>query len=95
MEYLELGPVPSEETCQQVGTAGYDSASARAECKRFIDRIKQVHGDPPSGARLGIRPNYAHDFGTYYEVAVYYDSAQSSAMQYAFAVEADTPTTWS
>lgn len=88
-EYLEIGPTPCEESCQQVGTPGYDSVAAWNECSRYIELIDKCFGHPPYGASLRIKSN-RHDFGTYYEVAVRYDPDNDLAVKYAFAVEADT-----
>ena len=92
-EQLEIGPVPAEESCQQVGTDSYDSVAARNECSRFIRLIEQTFPHRPLGASLRVTSN-PHDFGTYYEVAVRYDPDNAEAVEYAFAVEADAPATW-
>ncbi len=41
-ESLSLGPVPSDETCQQVGMPEYDSGKARQECLRFIELLEKL-----------------------------------------------------
>lgn len=93
MDYLEIGPVPSDEPCQQVGTATYSPAMARAECNTFIRLIRRALGNEPTGAKLTVRSNQ-HDFGSYLEVAVAYDPDNAQAVAYALSVEADAPVSW-
>ena len=92
-DYLEIGPVPANEECQQVGTGSYDPIAAREECRRFIEAIRKVLGDEPEGARLKITSN-PHDFGSYYEVVCWYDDNLPESVDYAFKVESDSPTEW-
>jgi hypothetical protein len=91
-DYLELGPTPAEEDCAQVGTEDY-ATRARAECERFITLIRATCGAEPEGANLRIKRS-EHDFGGYYEVAVYYDTHNEAAMEYAWNLEKTTPTRW-
>lgn len=91
-DYMEIGPTPSEEPCEQTGR-DYRPDVARAECRLFIRAIKLECGEPPEGASLVVRSN-PHDFGTYYEVAVRYDDNNSAAVDYAFRVENEAPDRW-
>lgn len=91
-EYVELGPVPSEEACAQVGTDEY-AHRARAECLAYITLIRQVCGEEPEGARLSIK-SFAHDFGSYLEVVCYYNHDDEASMDYAYRIEQDAPTVW-
>ena len=93
-DYLEVGPTPSGEDCQQVGTPQYDAAMARRECQQFITAIRRVCGEEPAGATLTIRSN-PHDFGTYPEVAVRFNDNVETAVAYAYHVEANAPEYWS
>jgi len=93
IDYLEIGPVPADEDCQQCGTPGYCTIAARAECVRFMTAIRLTCGIEPQGAWLSIKRN-EHDFGTYYEVIVKYDDNYPEAIDYAFKVESEAPTTW-
>lgn len=92
MDYINIGPVPAEEDCAQVGSADYHR-NARKECQRFADGIIHFFGTPPVGARVSIK-SFPHDFGSYLEVIVYYDENVSAAVDYAFRVEAECPGTW-
>jgi len=92
-DYVELGPVPCNEDCQQLGSPSYDPVAAKAECRRFIDLIRATVGEPPDGASLIIKSN-SHDFGTYYEVAVRYDDENETAADYAWHCESNCPSRW-
>lgn len=91
-ETLEIGPVPSDEECAQVGSPDYEER-ALAECQKFRECLMRYFGTPPEGARLVITRN-PHDFGTYYEVAVKYDTNNEKACEYAYKVEGEAPTKW-
>lgn len=92
-DYIEIGAVPAEEQCQQAGTPHYDPLKARAECRQFIVAIRREIGPEPHGAELRIRSN-SHDFGTYYEVACYYDTTFPEAVDYALRCESESPVNW-
>jgi hypothetical protein len=92
-DYIEIGPTPSNEDCQQIGTPSYDHDKARAECRRFIEVIRSTVGPEPEGARLSIKSN-PHDAGTYLEVACYYEDDNEVAEAYAYKCESDAPTEW-
>lgn len=92
MDYVCIGSSPAEEDCAQVGSDNYPELS-RAECRRFIELIRSVVGPEPEGARLIIKSN-PHDFGTYYEVAVKFDSDDEDASAYAYRCEEEAPTRW-
>jgi hypothetical protein len=89
---LSIGPVPSDETCQQVGTADYNPIAALAECHRFANLLKKIF-PLVEGVRYHIANN-PHDFGNYYDVEILYDSSNAAAVDYAYRVEANTPETW-
>lgn len=93
LDYIEIGPTPCDESCQQVGTPGYDAAKARAECERFINAIRKVVGVEPTGAKLKVKSN-PHDFGSYYEVVCMYDERLPDAVAYALNAESNAPTKW-
>lgn len=85
-DWMCLGQVPWEEECQQVGTPTYSAALALAECKRYIEAIRQTVGKEPYGARLEVTIN-PHDFGDYYDVVCYYHGDNREAEEYAIACE--------
>jgi len=92
VDYINIGASPAEEDCVQVGDPDYRQ-KAIPECNRFIELIRKTLGTEPDGAKLKIKA-FQHDFGTYHEVVCYYDEDKPEAVEYAYNVEANAPTTW-
>ncbi|SRR6266571_3917744 len=92
-DYVDLGPTPAEESCQQVGTAAYDEGEARRESRIYLEQIRRVCGVEPLGARLVIK-GFAHDFGTYHEVVCRFNDESETATAYAYRLEAESPQCW-
>ena len=63
------------------------------ECQRFIELIRETLGPEPEGAELAIK-SFPHDFGTYYEVVIWFDPNDAVALAYAVRCDDDTPRTW-
>ena len=91
-DYMEIASAPYDEPCAQVGADNY-SELAHKECNALIGQLRRELGEEPGTARLRIKAN-PHDFGTYYEVACYYDDEDEEGMAYAFKCESDCPGTW-
>ena len=91
-DHITLGSTPCDEPCAQVGKDDYE-ARAQAECRAFIHLTRATLGTEPRGADLDIR-GFQHDYGTYFEVVVYFDGDDRAATQYAYRCEADAPTRW-
>jgi hypothetical protein len=89
---LFLSPTPIGEDCAQLGAADYSTKSSK-ECRAFINQLKRVFGEPPSGANLRIKA-CPHDFGTYKDVVVVFDDTNEAATEYAYKVEANLPEFW-
>jgi hypothetical protein len=91
-EYIEIGPCPAMEDCAQVGDDNYRT-NARRQCLSFMQGIRNYLGMEPDGAALKIKTSQ-HDFGSYLEVACFYDPENEKAAEYAFKCEAKAPQTW-
>jgi hypothetical protein len=89
---IELGSSPCNEDCLQVGNENYELL-AKVECQRFIELIRKKLGPEPPLARLFIKWNN-HDFGTYAEVCLKYETDDDDASKYAELCEIELPTTW-
>lgn len=92
IDHIELGPVPPDEDCAQIGEPNYGE-NARKECRRYIALLREVMGPPPDGSALVIRANH-HDFGRYFEVICQFDDSVQEAVEYAFRLESDGPRKW-
>ena len=91
-EYLELGPVPGGEACQQVGVASYDPHLARLECLAYLQQLLRLF-PPVHGTGFAVKA-FPHDFGSYHEVCVLYDGDNEAQVEYAFRVEGNLPEQW-
>lgn len=89
---LNLSPTPVGEECAQVGSEDYRK-NALLECQAFTDQIRRQFGPEPAGAKLKVKSN-AHDFGTYYDVNVEFDSNNDEAAEFAYLVEGGIPEYW-
>ena len=91
-DFMTLGTAPIDEPCAQLGQDDYYD-KVKAECRRFIQLLRQTFGDEPPGARFALK-SFEHDFGTYYEVVCLFDTNDEEAAHYAFRCEDELPTTW-
>ncbi len=87
-----LGTVPVAEECSQVGDPDYHTKT-KAECRRYITQLKRTFGEPPLGARYKVKAEH-HDFGTYHEVVIEFNSENEDAVEYAYVVEGNLPEYW-
>jgi hypothetical protein len=83
-DYINIGTVPCDEDCAQVGQEGYREQAVK-ECRRFIELLRKTFGDEPEGARLPIKW-FDHDFGSYCEVVCWYDTRMRKRETMRFAV---------
>jgi hypothetical protein len=93
MQYIEIGPVPGEECCAQVGNPDYTEASLR-ECevfRRMLCRLFPVPDGMPVAYVGRVQP---HDFGNYREVSIRYDETNGAAIDFAYQVELSVPAKW-
>ena len=91
-DYIDIGPCPPDEECEQVGP-NYDSVKARRQMDAYIRQLRRELGPEPEGARLAIK-SHPHDFGSYSDVVCYYDTDNEAAAEYAFKCEGEGPANW-
>ena len=89
---ISLGAVQVQESCAQVGEAGY-AERALAACQRYEALLRRAIGPEPHGARLRIRRS-APDLGSYLELVVEYDDENVVARAYAIRCDREAPTRW-
>lgn len=85
--YIELGPVPYGENCEQVGTEGYDPQKAIRECRAYANQLKRIWPDGDFRVKA-----FHHDFGTYHEVCAFYSNEHEENI--AFEAEDSGPEHW-
>lgn len=91
-DYLTLGPTPGEENCAGVGCTNY-AFKARKECTAYLEQLIRQFGQAPEGTNFRIK-NHPHDFGTYMEVAIEYNTDVAGALEFALKVENNLPGEW-
>lgn len=64
---IELGPVPAEESCAQVGRDDYNERSRR-ECAVYIRQLQRVFNFPDATILKFVRRGFPHELGRYHEV---------------------------
>lgn len=89
---LYLGCCPASEYCAQVGNNGYWE-QAKRECRAWINQLRRVFGPEPPAAQLAISSN-EHDFGSYLDTVVWFDTDDELARQYAYRVEDNRILLW-
>ena len=89
VEYLEIGTVPSEEKCPQVGYC--DSQIIQKVADIFRDQLQRWSDENKLVVSLIVRSEN-HDFGRYFEVNVKITSDED--WKDAVRVENDCPTEW-
>lgn len=89
MDYQEFDLTPYDETSAQIGEEDFSKRS-KLEYYALIDQLIRMFGSPADNNcsfKLGSCP---HDFGTYYELRVYYKEWN----EYMDNLENDFPSEW-
>lgn len=94
MDYLDLSPCPTDETCVSVSHDADYLPAMKAEVSRFVALMNQAFPVPEGSTAYIIRKSFPHDFGTYYEAVARYDDNDPRAEAWAFWVEGNIPATW-
>jgi hypothetical protein len=95
-ETLELASAPYGERCAQVGTEEY-GLRARAECLAYRGQLLRAAAaekkEVPAGVTFYTKGS-GHDFGTYYEVALRFDSDVEAEADFAAWLDGNQPEKW-
>jgi len=100
-DFFSLACTPHDEECTQ---AGGEVSDMLIECRALINQLIRVNGEPPPGAEFILVKN-DHEFGTYYEVGIFFDMLTEEEMEesdkdetpsqeYAQKCEMGIPSTW-
>ena len=94
IDYLYLGPTPSDENCAQVGNDNFRE-QCNKEMEMYIDQLKRLF--PEVAGHKGMRFNknwQQHDFGSYGEVVITYNDEDEEQETLALRIEWNLPTKW-
>jgi len=96
MESLNIGPCPADEIAADLKSPHY-----RTLCKLELSLYKQQLLEeillkwPEEGCLVRFKTtSNPHDFGTYHEIDVMYDSIDSISVEQAYYCEGHANTTW-
>jgi len=92
IDYMEIGPNPCEEDCAQLGTPDYRRIS-NIEMDVYIDQLCREFATRLDYVDFG-KKWFNHDFGSYGEVVVYYNTEDELSTKAAFFIEANLPMNW-
>lgn len=93
--YLELGPVPVDESCVQVDKSNEYLKDMLKECKIYKNMLESKYPNIKDfGCYFSIK-DFQHDFGTYIEVVVNYNDEDYESETIALDICNNLPLTWS
>ena len=93
-DYITLGPTPTGEDCQQVGSPEFSRVKEKEEMNRYIELLKKRFPQRNEfDGSFSIR-GFNHDLGRYHEVIVTYLTGDIQAEKFALFVEANLPEKW-
>lgn len=92
MEYLVLGPCPIDEEPCQVGEENY-YIKARTQCYKFVCLLEKLFTDKPKNVKFSYC-EFPHEFGSYLETIIMFDSIDPKSKEFALFVESNLPEKW-
>ena len=89
---IELSSSPTEEDCAAVGSDFYQH-DVGAEIPAFLDQLRRQF--PTEGVSVEFTSrHFAHDFGSYQEAVIKFNSRCEKAVEFAFNVDSNLPKHW-
>lgn len=92
-DFITLGSAPIDEDCVQVSSRVNYIPAMRAECRRYKEMLEYIYPKLPESCYFGVK-NFEHDFGTYFEVVIYYDDEIEEAVDFANDLQDNQPEKW-
>lgn len=93
LERIEISSTPYDEDCAQVGTVDYREKATK-EMKAYINQLNRRFPDAESkGIDFKIKW-FNHDFGSYGEVCIVWNTDDPIADEYAYVIDSDIPSNW-
>lgn len=92
-EQLDLGAVPSDETCVQAPYSDKSRQKAQGECERFRQQLKARFPNPPASVAFCLK-RHAYQPFFYYSVVIEFNPLIDTAVDFAFFVEHNLPRQW-
>lgn len=90
---MEIGPVPYEENCAQLGDE-YFHEKSKKEMNAYIEQLYRQFPEAANNRVAFVSKWFSHDFGSYGEVCIKYNDENQLALEYALMVEKNLPGNW-
>src|SRR3990167_9683441 len=91
-EYIELGSVPADEQCFQVGSKF--EHLIREECRIYKEQLKREFPESERHGVFFLIRNFSHDFRTYYEVCAKFSEENEQAQAFAYKIQENACLYW-
>jgi hypothetical protein len=91
-DYLELGEVPYDEKCAQVGVYGYTKV-ATMEVAAFTNQLRRLL-KANNKPEMDIRPKWEHGREASVSVVVYFDDENQDQIEVAYWLDENMPDKW-
>lgn len=93
---IPISPTPWGENCALVGRPGYSAERAKAECRAYIGQLRRyalAAGKSLNGLSIAVSP-VNHGYGTFYEVTIDFDDADTAQADTAYYLCGMAPKSW-
>lgn len=93
IDHIEIGTVPANEECAQVGSENYKTL-AMLESKVFVNQLERAF---PNEVLSGIKFKTSwndHDFGKYLSVKIVFQNDNNIQSEAAYAIDKSIPENW-
>ncbi len=90
---MEIGSTPYDENCAQVGTANYHER-ANKELTAYSNQLNRIFSDAASKGIVFKEKWFDHDFGSYGEICMHWNTDNEVADVYAYEIERSLPSNW-
>ena len=87
MDYITLGPTPAEEPCEQSDGSRNKIRRENNVYRRQLERTFPIPDALQGSVRFGVK-TFPHDFGSYSEVVIMFDTDNETAVEFAYDVDA-------
>ena len=94
IDYMDIGSSPTDEYCAQLGSDGYEVLS-RIELNAYVHQLERMfpHVKETDSLKFAVK-RFNHDFGTYAEVVIYFNTENEHDYEYAILIEHNLPMNW-
>jgi hypothetical protein len=94
LDYLNLGPTPTNEDCAQVGSPDFEKRANR-QLDAYKAQLERMFPGLKTHKSMEFKKMwFPHDFGSYGEIVIVYDADNELEAATAIEIEWNTPTHW-